>query len=194
MLFGTFIVILCCLVSIFKAEERSKSKLVYTYFFTLIFFALLSAFFSEQITLSFDGVIDSGLNSSGRFDIYIDGIKQFLSSPTFGLGFYECQAFQWGINNLEDFLPARYHDTYVQLLASCGLFGLFTYFYHRYETFKLFKGNYNPESIIMFLSLFAFILISILDCHFFNLGPGFLYSALLLLAEKTLLNNKNEAV
>lgn len=193
MLFGTIIVVLSSLISILRADENEKRKLVFTCFGVLMFFAIMTIVLSYQIELSFGSVIASGTSSAGRGEIYWNGLKQFINAPTFGLGFYECPGPQWGISDPNDFLPPRYHDTYVQLLASCGLFGFFAYLYHRYETFKLFKNNYSPESIVMFLTLLAFILISIFDCHFFNIGPGFLYSAVLLLAEKTLLRNRKEA-
>ena len=192
MVFGTLIVITCGLATLFKASLQEKPKLVATYVFVLLFFSIIIIAGNNQIELSFGSVLERGTDSSGRYQIYLDGLKQFITAPTFGLGFYECQAGQWGIENLNDFLPSRYHNTYVQLLASCGIIGMLTYLYHRYETYKLFKNNYSAESIIMFITLIAFILISLLDCHFFNIGPGFLYSTILLLAEKTMPSSRKE--
>ena len=39
------------------------------------------------------------------------------------------------------------------------------------------------EKIFIALSVFALIGGSLLDCHFFNFGPGILYGTLLFLAE-----------
>lgn len=194
MLFGTIIIFITAFITLLKASMPEKQKLVICYFIILIVTSMCIIAFNEQLQLSFGSIFSRGADSSGRDQIYIDGIKQFFNAPVFGLGFYECQGPQWGINNVNDFLPPRYHDTYVQLLASCGLFGMLCYLYHRFETIKLFKNNYSAESIIMFITITSFILISIFDCHFFNIGPGFLYSAVLLLAEKTLHKNKTEAV
>ena len=63
------------------------------------------------------------------------------------------------------------------------------YIYHRFETLKLFFKNFSLEKLIMGLCIGGLLSTSLLDCHFFNLGPGFLYSALLLLMEISDNNN-----
>ena len=49
----------------------------------------------------------------------------------------------------------------------------------------------NIEKVFMGLIVFALIVMSILDCHFFNFGPGFLYSTILLLLEINLIKNES---
>jgi hypothetical protein len=81
------------------------------------------------------------------------------------------------------FLPARYHNTYVQLLASCGSVGFFAYVYHRYDTLRMVFKEQNIEKYFLNLCISGLLLTSLLDCHFFNFGPGLTYSILLLLME-----------
>ena len=40
------------------------------------------------------------------------------------------------------------------------------------------------------MSIIGLLIISILDCHFFNMGPGFIYGALLLFVEIDYLKTK----
>ena len=81
-------------------------------------------------------------------------------------------------------MPPRYHNTYVQILACCGIIGILAYLFHRFQTLKMLWKNKNLGNMIIAITLFGFILLSLFDCHFHNFGPGFLYSALLILSEK----------
>ena len=135
-----------------------------------------------------NSMIDTGLDDSGRFQIYLTGLKQFLEAPFFGNGFYcgEGLVFQYGQGTIPTenyFIPPRYHNTVVQLLASCGVVGFAGYGYHRYQTVKLFVKKPAPHKTFLAMSLLAHILASLLDCHMFNMGPGLTYGVMLLFAE-----------
>ena len=144
----------------------------------------------EDIKIIFHSVLQKGADDNGRIEIYINGLKQYKDSPILGKGFYECEAFRWGVPFTEQsFLPPRYHNTYIQILASCGTLGIIAYFYHRYQTLKLMWKNKNTGNLIIAITLLGFIMLSAFDCHFHNFGPGFLYSALLLFSEKLYSNN-----
>ena len=86
------------------------------------------------------------------------------------------------------------HNTYIQILASCGIIGILTYIYHRIETIKLFFKTKNLSNILICITLIGFLLISLFDCHFHNMGPGFLYSALLILSEKVYFIPRNSTL
>ena len=119
---------------------------------------------------------------SSRLETYREGWELFRAHPFFGTGFYSCEQYKWG--KLDSFIPPRWHNTYVQLLAACGIVGLLAYLVHRMETLVLLFRAPCFEKWMIALSVLALIATSWLDCHFFNLGPGLLYSALLCFAEK----------
>lgn len=124
-----------------------------------------------------------------RIDTYRNGIELFKKYPVFGTGFYSCANYRWG-SGTDSFIPARWHNTYVQLLASCGVFGAIAYLLHRVQTFYILFRRPSFEKTMIGLSVFALIAASWLDCHFFNIGPALLYSVLLCCAEK--LMNRQE--
>ena len=141
---------------------------------------------------TFTSLIDDGISSNGRSIIYTDAIKSFIRSPIFGEGFYSYNKYLWTeVEETISFIPCRYHGTWFQQLASCGIFGLIAYCFHRYQTIKLFnKKQNNLEIIIMKIILTSFLLMCLLDCHFHNLGPGLIYSGILLFIEKVYANKK----
>ncbi len=141
--------------------------------------------FGGAVKELFSDVFSKGIDDNGRFEIYLNGFEQFKKAPFFGVGFYRCTAPQWGQDIIPQdfFLPPRYHDTYVQLLASGGIFALACYLLHRAETVALFFRNVTLEKIFIAVSIFSLILTSFTDCHFFNFGPGLFYGAMLAYAE-----------
>jgi len=185
MLMGSITYIICVITVLFKSKGIEKVK-NFIFFLSVLLCAMGFLYvFSDQIHNLFSSVYKVGTDDNGRINIYRKGLKQFFEYPIFGNGFYKCETFRWGVAYKSgDFLPPRYHNTYIQILASCGIVGIVAYAYHRIETLKLLLKNRNIGNIIISISLFGFILISLFDCHFHNLGPGFLYSALLLLSEK----------
>ena len=184
MLFGfvTYFIILIIVAIISKGRNRVANLSIY--FCCLVATALTITFGFDEIRNLFSSVLDKGTDDNGRIEIYIDAFNQFKTAPVFGLGFYECGAFQWGIYDPDSFLPGRYHNSIFQLLASTGVFGLLAYGYHRFETIKLLFKNFNYSKLFIWLCLFVFLVSSLFDCFFFNFGPGLIYSALLLFLEK----------
>ena len=119
---------------------------------------------------------------ASRSSIWEDGWNDFISNPMFGKGWYDCAA-ERNANFTYDFMPSRYHNTYIQLMASTGLLGLCAYGYHRYQTIKLTIKNSSLEKTFVFLSISGMLIASLVDCHFFNLGPGLNYAIALFFIE-----------
>jgi hypothetical protein len=185
MLFGTIIYIISAIATVVLSKKAERTKSIITLLILLILAYIITVIFRVKIQEIFASIYKAGADDAGRFEIYRAGFKHYTEYPIFGQGFYRCDSFRWGIPYTADsFLPPRYHDTYIQILASCGTIGIIAYLYHRYETLKLFFMSKSISNIFIFIMLMGFIMISVLDCHFHNFGPGFLYSALLILAEK----------
>ena len=179
--FGTCVYLLCLAICFWELEN--KRTFILTQCIFLACGVTVALLFRDKLYNLFLSMLERGFDDSGRFDIYKNGWKQFLDFPIFGNGFYACTAWQWGDASVGGFLPPRYHDTYVQLAASGGVFALLAYSFHRIETLRLLFKRNSIEGYFIALCILGLLLTSILDCHFFNFGPGFAYSALLLLME-----------
>lgn len=130
-----------------------------------------------------DDLLDFPEEGASRIEIYERGIALFREYPLFGTGFYSCDMGRWG-SGQDSLIPARWHSTYVQLLASCGAVGLCAYLFHRVETLIMFFKKPSKRKIFLAFSILALLAASLLDCHFFNLGPGLLYGLFLVFMEK----------
>ncbi len=140
----------------------------------------------DFIKLTVEKILNIGiLNDSNRFKAWKEGLNQFFHYPIFGKGFYECSAylFRDGVAGL---LPARWHNTIIQLIASCGIVGFIAYAFHRIQTIRLFWKSRTVENYFIALSILAILIGSLTDNHFFNIGPGIIYGMFLAFAEKNL--------
>jgi len=168
-----------------KAESRCSNRIAYVITVSVLVIAV--AVLHRQIYQLFQKLLEKGLDPSSRDVIYEEGVKQFLKFPVFGGTFYPTDFKPWEWSTLEaftSFFPPRWHNTLVQLGASCGTVGLLAYGYHRYQTVKLFVKRRSRETIYIAISIAALLGMSLLDCHIFNVGPTLFYSMLLAFAEK----------
>lgn len=144
--------------------------------------------YRENIASLFESLISRGWESIERNETYIEGMKQFFRSPVFGGTFYPTEYIPFDFSMVESFsniFPPRWHNTFIQMLASCGIVGLAAYVFHRVQTIKLLLRKPNIAKIFIGLSIFALLGASMVDCHFFNIGPTLFYSASLAFAEKS---------
>lgn len=129
---------------------------------------------------------DIEFNDSNRFDMYKAGIKSFLDEPIFGKTFYPTDFDVYDAATLDSFsafFPPRWHSTIVQLLASCGIVGLIAYVIHRLSTVIVLIKRKSAFNVTIGISILALVLTSLLDCHFFNIGPTLFYSIMLAVME-----------
>lgn len=184
-LFAVVIYLASCLVVMFKSRNRRVGVItnVITFGIVLVIFIL----FRHQIIRLFRSLFANTLSMTDRVNGYKAGIQQFLTNPVFGGSFYPIDAklHEWSnVASFTAFFPARWHNTIVQIAASCGAVGLLAYAIHRLQTIRLIIKKPTAEVLCIGISMAALLLTSMLDCHFFNIGPVLFYSVALAFAEK----------
>lgn len=184
----------CFIFCFFKAKEIKWYRIVscilvgIAVILGIVFFDKIVNIFTNvpQIVENVDGSLV--INDTNRFKIYTSGWNAFLANPILGQTFFPASVdyVPYDFSNIDSFsgfFPPRWHNTVIQLLASCGIIGLLAYGFHRYQTIKLFFKNRNKEKTFIGISILGLLLMSLLDCHFFNIGPTMIYSILLMFAE-----------
>lgn len=174
-----------CGLMFYKALRSHTFRLVHT-IVAIVVIPTVILFRHELMTL-FDALLQRGLDPSGRDVIYKEGFKQFLRFPVFGGSFFPVDFIPYGFSSVAEFtaiFPPRWHNTIVQLLATCGITGLLAYGFHRYQTIRMMLKTPTTGKLFICLSLLALLGTSLVDCHFFNIGPTLFYSIALAFAEK----------
>ena len=142
--------------------------------------------FSQQLLTLFSDIISLGFDPNSRDSLYRKGMQLFYDYPIFGGSFFSPSYKSWGWSTVESFtgfFPPRWHNTLVQMLASCGIVGMGAYLIHRLQTYRLILRNRSTEKTFIGLAVLALLICSLFDCHFFNVGPGLFYSMALAFAE-----------
>lgn len=179
------IFMLCILLSLFYSKNRKRDLIALSIFAGIALVVLL--IFAKRILYLYSDLLSMGLNPNSRDSIYGKGIELFQKYPLFGGAFFAPEGLQpwtWSVNeSFTGFFPARWHNTIVQMLASCGIVGMAAYLFHRWQTLRLFITSHNLEKTFIGCSVLALLVCSLFDCHFFNIGPTLFYSAALAFAE-----------
>lgn len=179
-----FVFILCLALLIRYTQNR---KLFLVILFGLIVAALIGCVVMWETIMSlFSDIIKKGLDPHTRDEIYTEGIKLFKQAPLLGNSFFSPGYVPWDFSEIDAFsslVPPRWCNTVVQLLVSAGVVGLAAYLYHRVDTLVLFWKRRGMANNFILCSIAALLLTSLLDCHFFNLGPVLFYSSMLAFAE-----------
>ncbi len=179
---GTFLFAVSAAFALWNRKNRKENLITYGILFTILCSILIVCY--ENAKELFYVFVAKGFGDSGRSIIYQSGWEQFLSAPFLGRGFYACDAFMWGGSaQTMTFVPPRWHNTIIQMLAACGGVGILAYGYHRFQTVKLFVTKPSLTKTFIGLSISAILLGSLLDCFLFNIGPCLFYSVGLAYAE-----------
>ncbi len=183
-LVGAGILVLCMAVSCFVGKNRRINR-----FITLgviIVGAIGVIFLHEKIMGVLHNFMTSGFNDNGRFELWKNGIDQFLKHPIFGAGFYDHgitapEVLSWDI----DVYPYFYHNTVVQMLGSAGIVGIAAYLYHRFCTLRCVLVRPNVGKSFLAIGILAMVLFCMLDVLFFITYPLMYYALMLLYMEKS---------
>lgn len=176
-----------CAFLLLKNRESRKQNLK-VYLIALGVVAVAVVVLLPKLLSVFRLFISQMGNVSQRDNLIHYGLEQFKSEPVFGGSFFPQGSYvPWDWSNLEafsSFFPPRWHNTLVQVLASCGTVGIIAYLFHRFRTIKLFWQRRSTEHTFLAVSLGVLLCAGLLDCHFFNVGPVLFYSMALAFAEK----------
>ena len=123
------------------------------------------------------------LDGNGRMSLWRDCIKNFKSSPIFGIGFttFLPAAPKTGFQ----FIPSMYHNTFMQMMGACGIIGLLAYLVHRVQTAISYFKNITVERTMVMLTVLVILLTSLVDHHIFSLFPTMVYSCLIAVLVKS---------
>ena len=123
--------------------------------------------------------------SSGRIEIWKKGMEDFRSAPIFGVGFaysgfYTPNQTPVGFVN---FFNQMYHNLFVEILASLGIFGLLAFLIHLKHLVEVFlRKRSTKRSVILAISV-VILGMSLLDNFFFYPNFAIVYVACLACGE-----------
>lgn len=187
LLFASIVSAICVAIICIKGSNKKINRIITICLAGIALIGVIVLW--NKISTLLSSYLNQGFDDNGRFNLYKHGVENFLSHPIFGGGFGSCMEDHFGY----PIDPNRYHNTFIELLATCGIVGFGAYVFHRYQTIKLVLERKKQLSVV-FLSLciVALLLTSLLDNHFFNLYPTMFYSVILCVIEKCSITDKQK--
>ena len=174
-----------CIICMLRYANNRKANFV-ALVTSVVSVLLIIILFHRQLLLLFSTLLGKGMDPSTRDVIYQNGLRLFAENPIFGISFYPPDGVSWSWSTAPGFtafFPPRWHNTIVQLLASCGIVGFGAYLWHRVQTVRLFLHRRTKEAVFIACSILVLLICSLLDCHLFNFGPALFYAMALAFAE-----------
>lgn len=179
LLVSSGIIVICAIVCCFKGENKKANRIITCAIGVLGILGIVLLW--NKISGILGDYLSRGLDDNGRFDIYKRGFKNFLKNPIFGGGFHSAKAQDY---EFIIFLPDRYHNTFIQMLGTCGIVGLIAYLFHRVQTIRVLWEKRSLFTLFASLCIASLLLTSLLDNHFFNIYPCFIYAITLAVIDK----------
>ncbi len=180
LLSGGICLLICIIISCFSGVNKFVNR-IFSISFLCVAIILIIAFWNKISSILGD-YLSRGFDDNGRFEMYRHGLENFFHNPFFGGGFNSAYKTE---HTFIFFLPPRYHNTFIQMIATCGIFGLTSYLFHRYQTIKLLFSEKRTSFIFIALAIGTMLFGSMFDNHLFNIHPTFIYALLLVCVEKS---------
>ena len=128
-----------------------------------------------------------------RTDIWIGGLRDFLSAPLFGVGFSTGRdTTPIGLHyNVFDIM---YHNIIVEFLGSMGIFGILAFLYHLKHGIELMFRKFSWSRILVLMVPILILLMSLLDNFFFYPNFAIVYALFIACAELMLEGSRAKAL
>ena len=184
LLVSTFMIVGCAFISCFAGKNKKTNRLITASIAILGILGIIILW--NKISNILGDYLSRGFSDNGRFEIYRKGLANFANNPIFGGGFHSVKAQE---HTFVKFLPDRYHNTFIQMMGACGIVGLLSYLFHRAQTIMLFWKKRTIATLFLGICVLTLLLTSMLDNHFFNIYPAFIYSVILVVLDKDKVEN-----
>lgn len=175
---GTLALAVGVITVLISARQRRIFRRIYLVFGVALI--LLSTLWISPITKLFSDLIERGFSDNGRLEMWGHGFSEFLGAPIFGKGAFaiETEAFR-----AENIFPMMLHNTFIQLAAASGIFGVISYILWQSAVICRLILPISPTRILLALTLVTFVFMSLFDSFLFHVQPMFLLSAIVAAAE-----------
>lgn len=178
-LYGGILLAVSLVYLCFSGENKKKTRILCLVLLGVGFF--IGIFLFDTLSKALFAMMQVGFSDNGRFEIWRNALAAWKEAPLFGVGFFNSGLH---LDGFPPIMPYLYHNTPLQMLGSCGIFGALCYLFHRVCTVRLaLKRRRSPVCVFLLLSAAALILVSLTDEHIFHVYPAFWYVIALYLAE-----------
>lgn len=183
MLGSSFAFIICAVALLVKSRARLINGILLG--ILLVIALILIAVYREYVLAFIDKIMqnvfneDGSFSGNGRMRLIRLAIDYFKANPFFGSGFFSpFESFE--LTGITDTLfPTFAHNTFAEILGTCGVFGIVSYLGYRVITVIGFFKKPSCNKFYMAACILTLLLICLLDNYIFYMLPTLIYSTLI---------------
>ena len=187
----SFFLLICCFALLESLCTNGRKKNIF--FIILGIWILGSAFLfvyfnSNELFKTF--VLDDFIEN--RLALWQFAFNAFKKYPVFGSGFF----YMGGDPEVKLFniMPYCCHNTILQMLGSCGVFGIISYAGYRFFSIWKISKTFIYDKISIIFSLALIIFMSLVDIHIFDIFGTGIYIILLAFATSKIDSSNNPEI
>ncbi len=196
LIFATLTFALCVVIACFVGNHRKAFRVICAV--GVIAAAVIVVLLWSKISSVLSDLVGRGFSDNGRFGLWAQAWNNFLSSPLFGVGFF---GFGQADATFEvvGFFPNMAHNSILELLSSCGIFGTGAYLVYRTQTLIPFFKGFSSDKLLLLITALVPLLMGLLDNYIFYYYPLFLSlisiaTAMNINRQNCFLQQKNEVI
>ena len=173
---GSAIIYLICIIFLLVNGKNKIINLCITVAAAIVGIIVLCVYW-DKFEVLLEVLLNNIDSANGRTTLWEEAWNNFKDAPLFGTGFYVELENDPGFPGLK-IIPDMYHNTFFQLIGSCGIVGVIAYVVHRAQTIISFIKNPTPERTFIGITVLALLILNLFDNHLFYILPTLIYSAL----------------
>ncbi len=148
-----------------KAANRKGAIILEAVFVAAAIGMTIFAF--DKVERLFSRFITSGLDGLGRLDLFKEGLRVFKRFPIFGAGFdFKTDVYYYHVP--DSLGPVYYHDTFIQILACFGIFGLLAYAYLYFWRYRIALTKMTAVKFALLVGMLVLEGYSLVDTVYFQ--------------------------
>ncbi len=159
---GSIMLVLVLIFLLLHKTKKLKMQVILSVFIPALALIVIGSI-TGVVQIIVEKLMERGLDSSHRFDLYELAWTQFLKSPILGTGSYTSQYYidmvNGGVNH--------YHNIFMQFLSCTGIIGLGTFIYYLFTLLKL-TCDSDPFHRIVFIVIIYLLCHGLIDTTFYN--------------------------
>lgn len=183
-LVGGVLVLIAAAFCSFKGKAKKGCRVYFASFMAAVvgFIVLLSVIMGgfDSFAESFKSMFRFSAGDNGRFDLWKNGLKDFVSAPIFGVGFLD-GGYEPALN--ENFYSNMYHNILVEIIGATGVIGGVAFLLHLRCLGEGVLRRFSLEKLLLGLIPIFIVGASLLDNFFWYPNFQIFYGIFLALLE-----------
>ena len=184
MLCGSIAIIICIVICCTSGKNKIANSITTLSAILIGFFVIKSFVSNTDFNVVSEKICEFfrfNIDSSGRFELWKNGLNNFSANPSLGAGFTYAELSKE--RPFDNIYSNMYHNIVVEMISSAGIAGLIALIIHVFDIFKMLFKKISGNKTLLLLTPLLVLAMSMFDNFFFYPNIQIIYAVFLAAAE-----------